>query len=97
MIDSLLKCGISKKTIDKISENHSLEYNLWCNLDDCKQIIEYLQSIGIMDIDNLLIYKPDIFVETKEDIETLFNKKMSINEFVNLINDNYTNIDLLFE
>ena len=97
MIDSLLKCGISKGTIDKISENKSLEYTLWCNLDDCKQIIEYLQSIGIMDIDELLIFKPGIFVETKEDIETLFNKNGNINELVNLINDNYTNMDLLFE
>ncbi len=96
MIDTLMEIGIKKATIEKINENESLTYNLWCNIDDCKSIIEYLKSINIRNIDDILIYKPDMFMETKKDIENMFIKK-NLFEIVNLINEDYMNIDIIFE
>ena len=96
MIDELLNYGIKKETIDSIKDNPTIEYNLSVNIKDVKDIIIYLASLNINNIDNILLYDPDLFIETKKDIEERFNKK-NIIELVNLINDDYENIDLLYE
>jgi hypothetical protein len=96
MITDLLDYGISKDTIKHIKENPSLEYTLTCNIKDVTEIINYLKELNIKDIDNILLYNPDLFIETKKDIEDRFNNK-DIDKLVESINDNYENIDLLYE
>ena len=96
MITDLLDCGINKNTIKHIKENPSLEYTLSINIKDVIDIINYLKELNIKDIDNILLYNPDLFIETKKDIEERFNKK-DISNLVDLINNDYQNIDLLYE
>ena len=96
MITDLLNYGINKDTIKHIKEVPSLEYNLTVNIKDVIEIITYLKELNIKDIDSILLYNPDLFIETKKDIEERFNKK-DISELVKLINNDYQNIDLLYE
>lgn len=71
-------------------------YNLSCNQENVINIIEYLKSIGIVNIKELIIYKTDIFLNTKDKIEKLFNR-FNLNELVNIINNNYDEIDKIFD
>ena len=96
MIDRLLEYGISDATIDQIKEIDFLKYDFEVNIEDAINIINYLKSINIKHIDELLLNSPDLFFKTKEDIEDLFNKK-DINEIVKLINEDCSNIRLLFK
>lgn len=96
MIDKLIECGIKESTINKIKEIDFLKYNLEVNLDESINIINYLKEINIKDIDDIFLYVPDLFLKTKEEVEELFNKK-DLNKLVDLINENYINIDLLFD
>lgn len=95
MINKLLECGIKEDTINKLKDNE-LDYLFEVNINNSIDIINYLKSINITNIDELLLSIPDLFFKPKEIVEDLFNKK-NINELVNLINDDYSNIDLLFE
>lgn len=96
MINKLLDYGIKKETIAKIKETIFLEYSFEINFDNCVKTIEYLKSIKILNIDDLLLSVPDLFFKTTKDVIELFNKK-DVSELVNLINEDYSNIDLLFE
>ena len=96
MIDELLNYGIKEETLEEIKDIDSLAYDLECNIKDCKEIIIYLLSIGINSVDEVLLYKPGLFLDTKKEVEDLFNKK-NISELVKLINDNVENIELIFE
>lgn len=95
MIDRLLEYGINKTTIDKIKEIDFLKYDFEVNIEDTINIINYLKNINIKNIDDLLLNSPDFFFKTKEDVEEMFNKK-DINEIVRLINEDYSNIKLLY-
>ena len=95
MINKLLECGIKEDTINKLKDNE-LDYLFEVNINNSIDIINYLKSINITNIDELLLSIPDLFFKPKEIVEDLFNKK-NINELVNLINDDYSNIDLLFD
>ena len=94
MINKLLKYGIKEKTIEEIKNIDFYKYNLEINLDNCIEIINYLRSININKIDELMLYVPDMFISTKEEVEERFNRN-NINRIVNLINEDYTNIDEL--
>ena len=95
MIDRLLEYGINKTTIDKIKEIDFLKYDFEVNIEETINIINYLKNINIKNIDDLLLNSPDFFFKTKEDVEEMFNKK-DINEIVRLINEDYSNIKLLY-
>ena len=95
MIDKLLEIGIKEDTINILKENE-LDYLFEININNVIDVINYLKSINIIDIDDLVLSIPDLFFKPKKIIEELFNKK-NINELVNLINEDYSNIDLLFE
>ena len=96
MIDSLLEKGIKKETLNMIKGNDSLNYNLTINIDDVLEITDYLKEIGINNIDELLIYNPDLFMGSRIDVEEKFNK-FDINNLVNLINEDVENIDFIYE
>ena len=63
MIDFLKMVNISDSTLIEMMKNNNeaILFNLSCNEDDALKIINYMQSIGINDIDDLLIYRIDIF------------------------------------
>ena len=98
MIDFLKDANITDDTIIEIMKNNNEAslFNLSCNDEDAIQIINYMRGIGITNIDELLIYRIDIFFITFEQ----FIKRLSkFNDpiLVNLINDNYANIDIINE
>lgn len=94
MKELFLQKGIDEKVFDYLTDE-DLEL-LSNNLDDCLSIINYLKCIGINNISELLVNKLDLFIRTKIEVESLFSKK-NINYLVGLINDDSSNIDLLFE
>jgi hypothetical protein len=95
MIDELVKCGISENTVNYIKEIDFLKYDFEINIENCINVINYLKSININNIDDLILNSPDFFFKEKKDVEDLFNKK-DINKMVNLINEDCYNIDLLY-
>ena len=65
MIDFLKECNIDDKTINEIEENNeSFIYNLSSNENDAKMIISYLKSIGVKNVEKLLINRIDLFFKS---------------------------------
>lgn len=96
MIDFLKECNISQNTIDKLYEKYPSQlFNLNCNQDDCIEIIEYLRSIGIKPIEEILINNIELFYESKKDIVKKFDEQ-NINELVEKINSDPIIIYTLF-
>lgn len=98
MIDFLKKVNISDAVlIDMIKNNNeAILFDLSCNEDDAIEIINYMRNIGITNIDELLIYRVDIFVLTFEQFIKRLSK-FNIPVLINLINDDYTKIDIINE
>jgi hypothetical protein len=98
MIDFLKEHGISEDTIKEISSNEYQEYlyDLNCNKEQCIKIIDYLRTIGIKNIDNLLINELDLFCQTKNEIEYAFSQ-CGIDKLVNLINEDYEEIEIIYD
>lgn len=94
MIDFLKKANISDEVILSIMNNYNdaILYNLSCNADNCLEIINYLKELNIEVIDELLLNRIDLFLNTKEDIVKKFSK-YNIPLVVDLINDDYVTID----
>ena len=65
------------------------------NNDEEKLSKEYFLK-NIKDIDSIILYRPYMFLETESSINYFFNK-FNLEEIVNKINDDYSNVDLLFE
>lgn len=97
MIDFLNKY-LDNTSINEINTklDSSILYNLNCNMKNILEIINYLRSIGIINIKDLIIYKTDIFLDNKDNIVNLFSK-FNINDIVNKINNNYEVIDELYD
>lgn len=76
--------------------DNTILYNLNCNMKNALEIINYLRSIGIINIKDLIIHKTDIFLDNKDNIVNLFSK-FNINDIVNRINNNYEVIDELYD
>ena len=98
MIDFLKDANITDDTIIEIMKNNNEAslFNLSCNDEDAIQIINYMRGIGITNIDELLIYRIDIFFITFEQFIKRLSK-FNVPVLVNLINDNYANIDIINE
>ena len=98
MIDFLKNENILEETIsylNKYYDNTSL-MNLYYNKSDCIKIIKYMKSIGINNIDQLLMYKLDLFVKSFEYFHELISK-FNISDIVELINNDCTVIDEIYE
>lgn len=98
MIDFLRDANISETTIEKLYNeyNSSTIFDLSCNEDDCVKIINYFRELGILNIEELLLYEIDVF---KMNFLKLVKKFSNFNIplFVNTINDDYVAIEHIFD
>lgn len=98
MIDFLKNVGISNDVLVEMIKNNdeTAIFDLSCNEEDAINIIKYMRNIGITNIDELLIYRIDIFFLTFEQFVKRLSK-FNIPALVNLISEDYTNIDIINE
>ena len=98
MIDFLKNVGISDDTLIEMlkNNNETAIFDLSCNEEDAINIINYIKNIGINNMDELLVYRMDIFFLTFEQFVKRLSK-FNIPVLVNLINEDYTNIDIINE
>lgn len=96
MIDFLKECGLSDIDIQEIEEFNSSAnlYNLNCNELDVVKMIDYLREKGIKNILLLLKYKINIFFTDFDDFKLKVDEIDK--EYIDLINNNYNEIDELF-
>lgn len=94
MLTFLSDLGISEQTVVKINKENSSAniYNLNCNQDEVSKIIKYFNELGILCIDELLIYRIDLFFKDFEEIKKIFSK-YETNSLVNAINNDYNIIN----
>ena len=95
-MEFLIILGIKIDTINKLEQNPSFVFDLVANKEECSRIISYLKFIGIKNIDDLILYRQDLFLKTKEEVANLFNRT-EMRYIIDKINEDATNIDLLFE
>lgn len=97
MIDNIDKININNEVKEKMINNLSNDIliSLSLNYILVNQNIAYLESIGIKNIDLLLLNREYLFLNDtnyiKESIE-----RFNLSSFVQLINDDYTIIDEAF-
>ena len=96
MIYFLKDYGISENTINKLSLNPNTVFNIDVNKKDCIEIITLLKSLEIKNIEDIMLYNLNLFFNTKEEVQEMFNKH-NIKELVVSINEDFTNIDKLYE
>ena len=98
MIDFLKDAGISNNVLVEMIKNNTETsiFDLSCNDEDAIEIIKYMRNIGITNIDELLIYRIDIFFLTFEQFIKRLSK-FNIPALVNHNNDDYANIDIINE
>jgi hypothetical protein len=89
----LLDLGIKENTINSIYTKYDegVIDNFRVEEDNVEEVINYFREIGIVDIDNLLIFDLSIFTKDIEFIKECFNKQ-NIKEIVKSINEDITNI-----
>lgn len=100
MIDFLKYCNISKETIDKLylQIDEPILFSLDSNRDECAKIIEILRHIGIDNhiIENILLSRIDVFLMSSDEFIDKI-KKIGISNFVEIVNNDWIDIDILFE
>ncbi len=93
MLDFLKQVDISDDVIEKINDKYDevMKFNLNINAENCLGIILYMKKVGINNIGDLLIDKPDWFLKTSSDFisKIVANKKL-----INMINEDYDNVDI---
>lgn len=98
MIDFLKRINIKENILIEIIKNNnpSSLSSLVVNEDECLKIINYMKEIGFTCIDDLLINRIDLFLSSFDK----FIKKLSkfnIPVLVQLVNTDYTTIDIINE
>lgn len=96
MVEFLKNYGIKDNVIKEI-ENVNTDanlFNLKCNELEVVKIINYLNSIGITCLDELLVYRLNIFFMDLNTLKSLL-EKYDLDKFVSLVNNDYTLIDRL--
>jgi hypothetical protein len=96
MTDFLVVSGISLNTINQLKKNENLLSDLYDNKDEFINITNYLRMIGIKNIEEVLIYKPELFLESKDNLIYSLSQ-FDLPTIVNMINEDCTNIDLVYE
>lgn len=91
-----LKVYVDDKIIEemKYKNNESILYDFVCNKDHVVLVIDYLSSIGISVIDELLVGKIDLFFQDLEEIQEHLNR-YEIPVIVKMINEDISNFDLV--
>ena len=97
MIDYISLAGISDELKDKMIDilGYDSVLNLACNYELVKNNISLFKQLGILDIESLLLNKDYIFLKETRDIFDGFNK-FNISEIIDLINNDYDAIDVVF-
>lgn len=94
---NFLKEYITQETIEKLEKTHSKEvlYNFICNQKNIIEVIKYLKSININNIDEIMLNNLSIFTEGIDDLKDKLNKynRQELSEF---INKDSNNIELLW-
>lgn len=92
----LMMCGVTNDVIKKIIENNndSIILNAEWNIENVVSSIEYFKSIGIENIDDILINRFDIFLRGREKLKKKIDSLKEI-DFINSINLDIKNINLL--
>ena len=97
MIEYIALAGISDELRDKMIDNLGYDsvLNLACNYELVKNNMSLFRQLGIEDVDNLLLNKDYVFLK---DTREIFNKftNFNLNEIINLINNDYDAIDVVF-
>lgn len=86
-MEFLLDCGISEESVKKAVVNNSEQTILdaeW-NMERVVSSINYLNEIGIRQIDKILINRFDILLRGRKNLEKLFSK-LELNKVISLIN-----------
>lgn len=93
-MEYLCDVGVSPQAIKVLTESN--DEQVVCYLEDneakVKDIISYLNRVGIREIESLLIYKPYLFYETLETVMEVFSKPNA----VMMVNENVDELDELF-
>lgn len=94
MLDFLRSANISDFAVNYIEDNFSnVELAaLVDNSNECLKIISYFRRIGIIQIDNLLMYETYIFLKLYNRVMDSLSK-YDISTFVNDVNDDYVCIE----
>ena len=96
MIEVLIKYGISEFAIEKFKQFDDILINeIETNIDELEKTISFLRSIGVKYIEDVLLYRRDFLLFNSYKVKKLFND-YGLKEIVELINEDYTNVDLLF-
>ena len=96
MIEVLIKHGLSDFAIDRIQEFDDILINeIESNLDEVEKTISFMKIIGVKYIEDVLLYRRDFLLFNSYKVKKLFND-YGLKEIVELINEDYTNVDLLF-
>ena len=98
MIEDIMKLGITEEFYNKLLEIHgyNLVLDMACNYELINKNIQILKGFGIVDIDSLLLYREYLLLYDTEYIIDHFNK-FDISSIVSKINEDYTEIDSVFE
>ena len=94
MLEFLKEYGISDNIIKMIEKENSRAniYNLSCNMEEVGKILDYFKSLNINCINDLLVYRIQIFFNCYEDILECFSK-YNITSLVEKINEDFAIID----
>lgn len=93
-MDYFKKYGLNDEEINDIKnyiDNDDVN-NYYVNELDVIEILDYLISIGIGNIKDILKYKTNIFYEKLDNIKKSFDNRKDI---VKLINEDITNFELI--
>ncbi len=98
MIENLYIIGLNDSNIEELISNIGYDntLNLACNYEIVKSNIDLLKSFGITPIEELLLNRSFIFLDDPEDNTKKF-AKFNISVLVDLINNDYTTIDEVFD
>lgn len=86
-MEFLLDCGVSKEILQKVIVNNSNQtiLNAEWNIERVVSSLEYLNEIGIKQINNILINRFDIVLRGKKSLKEKFDK-LGTKKTVNMIN-----------
>ena len=90
----LKEYNINEEIIDEIRRHNSdaVFSDLCLREEETKEVIDYLMSLNIEPIEELLIYKIDLFFMDINKLKNIFEKPNK-EEIINRINDDFFTID----
>ncbi len=98
-MDYLKDYNFSDYQINNVIEainNQELNINIFkYDEDSIRKVLDYFKAIGIVNLYQILVTNPGLFLDTFGSIKRRIEKYPSINELVQLINDDVTNLSLV--